>query len=374
MVVVFYALNGVGLGHVKRLTAIANALRAAAAEEGISVTSFFITTSESDHLLYKAGYACFKVPSRRAVEQAGCDLSRFRDIAVNVVQNIIDNLRPDLLVVDTAPSGSFGEFAPSDGWDLTKHCRRTALVLRPVRRSVAEVPSFGAALARYDRVLVPEHESSVDSFIVESVPRDRLRFIGPIHSRSRNEMPSRNSAREALDVREGILGIYVSTGGGGYKQAESQMRAICRGLSGFDNVKLLVTPGPLYRGSIITHPRVVWCEPQSADNAMAAADIAVSAAGYNSFYELMAGHIPTIFIPLPASTDDQTARALRAVHAGAAQVLPVPFRDEDLQEAVSLWFDETSRSVAANASIALATTNCAPVAARELLSLLTGEQ
>ena len=45
-------------------------------------------------------------------------------------------------------------------------------------------------------------------------------------------------------------------------------------------------------------------------------DIAVAAAGYNAFHELIAFTVPTLFVPMPRNTDDQAARARWAAEAG----------------------------------------------------------
>ncbi len=48
----------------------------------------------------------------------------------------------------------------------------------------------------------------------------------------------------------------------------------------------------------------------------AAFDLAVAAAGYNAFHELIAFAVPTLFVPMPRNTDDQAARARWAAEAG----------------------------------------------------------
>ena len=45
-------------------------------------------------------------------------------------------------------------------------------------------------------------------------------------------------------------------------------------------------------------------------------DMAVAAAGYNAFHELIAFAVPTLFVPMPRNTDDQAARARWAAEAG----------------------------------------------------------
>jgi predicted glycosyltransferase len=49
----------------------------------------------------------------------------------------------------------------------------------------------------------------------------------------------------------------------------------------------------------------------------AAFDFAVSAAGYNSFHELLSARMPTVFIPQERGFDDQLRRAETAYQSGA---------------------------------------------------------
>jgi UDP-N-acetylglucosamine:LPS N-acetylglucosamine transferase len=102
---------------------------------------------------------------------------------------------------------------------------------------------------------------------------------------------------------------------------------------------------------------------------LAAVDIAISSAGYNSFNELMFAGIPTIFIPLAAAADDQPERARRAERAGAAVVLSEPF-EEQMRTTIKLWSDEGRRRAVSDAARSLIPKNCARIAAKRLLELL----
>ena len=48
----------------------------------------------------------------------------------------------------------------------------------------------------------------------------------------------------------------------------------------------------------------------------AAFDLAVSAAGYNAYHELIRFGVPALYVPMPRQTDDQAARARYAEQAG----------------------------------------------------------
>jgi hypothetical protein len=57
---------------------------------------------------------------------------------------------------------------------------------------------------------------------------------------------------------------------------------------------------------------------------LSAFDIAISAAGYNSFHELIFGAVPTLFVPRPRGTDDQVGRARWAAETGISLAVQDP--------------------------------------------------
>ena len=64
----------------------------------------------------------------------------------------------------------------------------------------------------------------------------------------------------------------------------------------------------------------------------AAFDLAVSAAGYNAYHELIRFGVPALYVPMPRQTDDQAARARYAEQAGIGLAADGP--DSDRIEAL----------------------------------------
>jgi hypothetical protein len=97
-------------------------------------------------------------------------------------------------------------------------------------------------------------------------------------------------------------------------------------------------------------------------------DVAVSAAGYNTYSELMFAGVPTAFLPQEKLADDQDARARSAVNAGAAVLLDRDWDDARIREAVT---ELSLRPLARAAAQKLVPENAARRAAAELLRLIT---
>ena len=355
--VVLYAVNGTGVGHVTRLLAIARWIRRYGAALDREVEIWFITSSEADGLVFAEGFAAFKIPSKTIVAETGIHRTTYLALAKQWIWHTLGLLRPDLFVVDTFPRGSFGELMSA--LDL---CRRSAFVYRPVRPSVAERADFQAMLTLYDLILVPEAETDESARVVTPpAVDDRLVHVGPVVSRERWELMPRDIARERLGVRPDRKCVFVSAGGGGDRSAEARIASVVRALVADPELAIVVGTGPLYRGRPFPGVTIV---PGAAATFANAFDVAVCAAGYNTFSEMMFAGVPCVFLPQDKLADDQRARAERAVAAGAATMLDP---DDDPCDAVRAILAKTGAPASARS---LVPENGARVAAAELLRLV----
>jgi len=365
--VLCYALNGLGIGHVVRVRAVTRWMRKLAPSMGIELECFYVTSCDADSSRVFDGVPVFKVPSRVTIKKANSN-EDFVYAARDCVWAILERLRPDLMIVDTVPSGTFNEFIAVPGIDPFRLCRRRAFIHRPVREEAAQKERFLSMLSRYDLILVPDLAENT-SISLPHLPAERVHFCGPIISYDHSELLDRTAALAALGVADSPLNIYVSTGGGGHPDADRHIRAICHALQEMNDAQVLIGAGPLYRGEKFEGRGIVWLNNPEMGPYLRAMDVAISGAGYNSFHELMLAGIPTIFMPLTAALDDQQQRALRAEEAGAAILAKEPLGDT-LRSQVQLWRDPIRREAAACAATKLVSQNGARSVAERLLSLL----
>ena len=174
----------------------------------------------------------------------------------------------------------------------------------------------------FSRVIVP-----TEAFEELNVPYSfgaHVRNTGPIVQRVALDAARRAALRADLAVRYGLSFdrlVITKLGAGVAADRAAQIQAIC---------------GILERRADVLHLVVVWptaaLEPGwfnwsrsrvvttlHAATLAAAADLCVSAAGYNSFHELLYSGVPTIFMPQEAPfMDDQRARAVAARERGLA--------------------------------------------------------
>jgi predicted glycosyltransferase len=361
--IVNYAVNGTGTGHLTRLVAINRWIRRYAACAGVRAEIYFLTSSEAEGLLFHERFAGFKLPSKTVVGDAGIDKLAYLALAKQWVWHSLGLLQPNLFIVDTFPRGAFGELLSA--LDLAK---TKAFIYRPSKTSVAEKADFQAMLPLYDAVIVPEHAGESPVIVPPSV-RSRLHHTGPIAVREPAELETREAARGILGIPDGRLAVYLSTGAGGDAESERVLLETSAVLLANPAIQVIVGAGPLYRGRRLHGERVTWLTQTAVAELMPAFDLAIAAAGYNTFTELMLAGVPTLFLPLEKKADDQRARAQRAVAAGAAKLLE-DSTPTAIQAALASWLDPSEREKASAAARRLVPRNHARDAAQELLKLV----
>lgn len=312
----FYAVNGLGLGHVTRLLSIARALRRQAPDAEV----LFVTSSEASQVIAREGFAAVKVPSKSLREQVGLSRTRYLRVVQSVTWAAISGFDPDVLVVDTYPSGSFDELLPVLRWR-----QKNVFVFREQREEAAAAPLMQATLPLYDLVLVPHLRPEA----VGPVPEPhKLRAVGPILLRERDELPSRAQARERLGLSAQARVLYVSFGGGGepeLRRALEDTLATVKATFG-ETLEVVVGAGPLARTAALAPALKVQHlhDVYPALDVLPAFDAAVCAAGYNSVHEALFAGLPSVFIPFTRVLDDQHTRAQGVEAAGAGRFVCSP--------------------------------------------------
>jgi UDP:flavonoid glycosyltransferase YjiC (YdhE family) len=119
----------------------------------------------------------------------------------------------------------------------------------------------------------------------------------------------------------------VTLGAGNINDATSATRIVIDALRKLDIDVCVTVPAIAERaGTDDEHVHLISAYPLS--RYLRAFDIAVSAAGYNSFHELLRFGVPTLFLPnLETSLDDQRTRANYAASQGWAHSLDKPEPD-----------------------------------------------
>ncbi|AFM03795.1 putative glycosyl transferase [Bernardetia litoralis DSM 6794] len=320
--VLFYTVNGLGLGHLTRCLSIARQLK----KQDSSLVPLFFTSSEGSHLLYQEGFAYYKVPSKTIARETKL-LKRNLAISYSeILTSIVNTYRPVALVVDTFPLGSMNDLLSVLGLPLKWKKFFIHREQMNMDRNKIETQNF------YDYIIAP-HSKGNAKVPVPRGKKEDLFWSNEILIREKSELQSREEVRKKLGVKEDENLLLINMGGGGdttttenYKQIFDLILS-STSLLRQKKIRLFVPEPPL--NSVHELKEIFSKLPSSTISfshfplmeLMPALDFAISATGYNTFHELLACGIPTIFIPKVRGYDDQYGRARRAFDAKAALFL-----------------------------------------------------
>jgi UDP:flavonoid glycosyltransferase YjiC (YdhE family) len=298
--ILFATSNGTGLGHLNRAMAIARRLPS-------GWRSSFFTLSSAAPVVAAEGW---DVDYLAAYRRPASGTDRAWNLRLRaMLEQVLTEREPDLVVFDGVhPYRALTHVLSARGAPPSIWCRRA------MWRADSDTAPLGRAGA-FDAVLEPgELAETADPG--PTVPRRRsARRVRPIVFLDHGELLPRERAAAELGLDPARRTALVTLGqGGGVDRAVARSLEALTAVPGLQVAALRSSLSP----SLQVPDGVVRLEatfPMS--RYFAAFDLAVAAAGYNAFHELVAFAVPTLFVPMPRNTDDQAARARWAAASGA---------------------------------------------------------
>ncbi len=322
-----YAMNGLGLGHLTRLLAIAIQLK----RINPNCEILFVTTSEADNVLNRYGIPYVHLPSKKLAGTGTIGAKKLARIYNALINPLLDNWQPHIFITDTQVTGSLNDtlhyLRYSNSYKVFIHRSR-----KPESYTQAQIQSQRF----YHLIIAPHypHQFLVPEPFGFEVP---VFWSGPVLLKSKEETPSRDSIRRELKVQHHEILIFLSLGGGGDDSDPEIFEKVLPVLNRFQNIKILLARGLLSTYSLTeTTNNLIVTSIFPVSDSFAAVDIAISAAGYNTFHELMHHGVPTIFIPRERGWDDQYERAKQAEVKDACMICPAA----DIEIKLNLLFEE----------------------------------
>lgn len=311
MRVLFYAVNGLGLGHVTRLTAIARQVK----RLNPSAKILFITSSEADSIIYKEGFPAVKVPSKNIARESGLEARLHARLIHQATWGVFSAFRPNVAVVDTFPSGFCYELDPVLMWKASTF----VFVYRQRQLHKSRNKRFQAALGKYDLILVPHDKGA---FGVEIPAGVKTTYAGKIIIRSKKELLPHQQVTRQFNLPPDKTSVLITLGGGGQDDIETVINRVLTVFRERPDVHPVVAQGNLLRsldigensetGSTATVIKQYYplCELYNAF------DFAVAGCGYNTVNEMLYFNKPAVYLPFERQVDDQFMRAQQLTEDG----------------------------------------------------------
>ena len=294
--------NGAGMGHLTRLMAYARRAQP-------DMAPYFLSLSQAVGVVAQYGFSFEYLPSAGAT---GMPPRRWHPLFTDRVSAAVARLRPAVVVFD----GTW----PYDGIPRVRDVYPEPLWVWS-RRGMWRCGKSAEQLAKaawFDEVLAPgELAEPYDRGATADAGGVR---VGPVTLLDTDELDDRDAARNALGLPQDRRLALVALGAGNINDTSHETGAIVAALRALD-VEICLTQTDIAQSDRARNGvHIVREFPLS--RRFAAFDLAVSAAGYNSFHELLRFGVPTLFIPnQDTALDDQLGRARFAADRGLAHML-----------------------------------------------------
>lgn len=350
--ILFMPTNGVGLGHVTRLLAMARRLKT----DPRIAECVFLTTSDALSVIGREGFVVYHYPSAKALTGTmqtrtwGKDL---RDLLVKVMANhginvfVFDGVNPYTGAIDAIR-------------------KRKGLFKVWVRRGMLKEgieDKFNAPEHYFDLQLIP---TELGQEITNENSKMRI-MVPPMVFLDRSELLARQDVINELGLDPGKKTVFVQFGSGNLGDKTTEIELVIDTLRRFDNVQLVLAESLISRRDIRTRADIRILKDYPRSRYYAAFDLAISASGYNSFHELLYFGIPSIFVPsVTAAADDQAGRAMIAQEASVGLCLS-PLTALGLHEGVERLLDEPNNAAIRERCLSLFALNGSDIAARVLV-------
>lgn len=300
--VAFLTSNGEGMGHLTRLMACARRL-----PDGVEPV--FFTLSSAMAVVEEAGFPCEFIP-----RQGSWTARDWNPFLRRRLRDLVCEYRVGGVVFDgTAPYWGLVQ-AMSDLDVPFVWMRRGMWKLGVGARSLEHAGAFRLIIEPGD------YAQSVDPGLTAARRQETLP-VGPITLLDRSELLDRDTAIQALDLDQTKTRVLMLLGSDTLNDVASRAAILTRELLRHESVEVMFADWLISSRSVELPDRVKRRAVYPVSRYLKGFDFAVSAAGYNSYHELLQAGVPTIFTPTRKQRDDQAARAAYAERDGAALML-----------------------------------------------------
>jgi len=331
--IMMYSQDGLGLGHMRRTSSIANQIAQVRPDTAIltladsQLGQFFETSKNHDYLklpsIVKAGPGDWRAVS---LPLPFADVHAMRRA---LIHSAVLSYQPHILLVDHMPHGAMGELIPTlEALRTSGAPTRVVLGLRDildapevVRQRWQAEGAYDAIERYYDAVLVYGKREVFDlaeQYGFTPTVAERLRYTGYVCTPQAPRYTARVRAKY-IPSSDGETKLIVAMAGGG-ADAYPMMRALLDALPAINARQrsfLALIAGPFMpaelRRDLETRarglPARVSMSVSDTLSYIAAADLTIAMAGYNTTMEILHAGKRAILIPRRGPSAEQRMRA-----------------------------------------------------------------
>ena len=349
----FISSNGVGMGHLTRLLAIARRCPD-------DVQPVFATLSQGMPVVTGMGYLAEYLPDHRYLD---CDISTWNRFLRRELDEMIRFYDARVVLFDcNCPYQGLIDAAGDNPDRWCVWCRRGMW-----RRGAGE--EFIRRERHFQAVLEPRDLAGALDQGLTVGHRQRTRLVDPIRLLDDHELVPREVARRELGLDLDRPAILLLLGSENNFDFRMLRRLIVRHLRSRGGLQIAVGEWMISNRRADLPEDVTIVRGFPFARWLHAFDGAVSAVGYNSFHELIYAGVPAVFVPNEnPKQDDQLARALYAERHGLGYCLRTSeiYRVADVLDGL---LDPDERAAIRSRCAALGGANGAQEAARMVAEL-----
>jgi hypothetical protein len=299
--VLFLSSDGVGMGHLSRLLAIARRCRP-------PLQSVFVTMSQAARVVREMGFLVEYLPYHGYL---GCDIYRWNKYLRDELNELIAFYQAAVVICDfNSPFQGVIDAAADNPDTWFVWCRRGMWQPGAGLKFIERERHFQVVLEPHDLAGVVDAGPTMRS-------RDRTRVVPPIRLLDEAEMLPRERARRELGLDLDRPAIIIQLGSGNNYDYAAVQRLVLQHLLARSDAQVAVAEWLMADRPLTLPPAVISLRRFPLARWFRAFDAAISAVGYNSYHELIFARLPTLFVPNEnPSQDDQLARARYADRHG----------------------------------------------------------
>ncbi len=308
--VLFVSSNGVGLGHLTRLLAVARRMPE-------PVEPVFATMSQALQIVEQHGFPAEHIPFHR---YAGCNVADWNFWLSKQLRQVIEYYGARAVVFDgSIPySGLINAVGPDPD------CR-LAWIRRGMWRPEQDNNGIIARQQYFDLIIEPDDIAAALDNGLTAQNRHMALPVAPIRLLDDDELLDRETAAAEIGLDPDRPAMLIQLGAGANRDVVALTDKVLRTAGQWPDLQPVIAEWLMAPNRLDLWPGVKRLRGYPLSRYFRAFDFAIGAAGYNAFNEAISHGLPTIFVPNDhPEMDDQRARANHAEANGAALCLDDP--------------------------------------------------